>query len=272
MPLHYLLWQNYYHQDVTYVLNPAHLWFLGNIFIYVLLLLPLFFHLKANRTGRARRWLAALFSNPFGLLLITVPFIIEAVLVNPEAFEIYAMTFHGFWIGLLAFLIGFCFVYTGEAFWQTVLKWRWLFFAVALGLYFVRLLLFELQGPNYLTAFESNMWIFAVFGFGHKYLNRPSKALTYLSQAAYPVYIIHMVFLFLGSSVFFQLDMAAGLKFILTNLFTMLCCFAVYELIIKRVNVLRPLFGLKVIDRKSKDETYVYQQEKKPASVPYEPQ
>ena len=265
VPLHVLLWQHYYHQDIEYVLNPSHLWFLGNIFIYVLVLSPVFFYLKANQNGIVRKWLAALFRNPFGLLLITVPFIVEAVLVNPESFELYAMTFHGFWLGLLAFLIGFSCVYSGEAFWQTVLKWRWLFFAFALSLYFVRLILFELKGPNYLVAFESNMWIFAVFGFGYKYLNRPSKTLSYLSQAAYPVYIIHMVFLYLGSLLFFPLDISTGLKFILTNLFTLLGCFIVYELVIRRVKLLRPLFGLKVIKRKVRIKTFVREQMKKTA-------
>ena len=253
VPLHVLLWQHYYHQDIEYVLNPAHLWFLGNIFIYVLVLSPLFFYLKTRQNGFVRKWLARIFSNPLGLLLITVPFMVEAILVNPETFELYAMTFHGFWLGLLAFLIGFCCVYSGEAFWQTVLKWRWLLFSVALVLYLVRLTIFELQGPGYLIAFESNMWIFTVFGFGHKYLNRPSKALNYLSQAAYPIYIIHMIFLFLGSLVFFQMNLSAELKFILTSLFTILCCFLTYELVIKRINVLRPLFGLKIIGRKAKN-------------------
>lgn len=265
VPIHIVLWQRYYHQDIEYVLNPSHLWFLGNIFIYVLVLSPLFFLMKAHQNGTFRRWLAVLFSKPVGLLLIVVPFIIEAALIEPESYELYAMTFHGFWLGLLAFLFGFCCVYSGEVFWQTVLKWRWLFFVVAFGLYLVRLIIFELQGPNYLTAFESNMWIFAVFGWGYKYLNRPSKALSYLSQAAYPVYIIHMTFLYLGSSLFFPLAVPTEIKFMLANLFTILCCFIVYELVIRRINLLRPLFGLKVVERKAKDKTYVRKHEKKPA-------
>ncbi|MGI9544583.1 MAG: acyltransferase family protein [Cyclobacteriaceae bacterium] len=250
VPLHVFIWQRYYHQDIQYVINPMHLWFLGNIFIYVLLLLPLFFYLKANQNGVVRKWLSSLFSTPFGLSLITIPFMAEAVLVNPEAFELYAMTFHGFWLGLLAFLMGFCCIYSGEKFWKTVSKWRKLFFIVGFSLYLFRLIIFDLKGPNYQMAFESIMWIFAVFGFAYKYLNRPSKVLNYLSQAAYPIYIIHMVFLYLGSSWFFPLEMAPAFKFIATSLFTAMGCFVTYELIIRRVNVIRPLFGLKVVERK----------------------
>ncbi|MDN5204674.1 acyltransferase family protein [Fulvivirgaceae bacterium BMA10] len=252
VPLHVFLWQHYYHQSIEYIVNPIHLWFLGNIFIYVLVLSPLFFYLKKKSSGPIRKWLSTIFKNPIGLFLMTIPFMVEAIMINPEAFEIYAMNFHGFWLGLLAFLSGFCFIYSGVAFWQTVLKWRWLFFTVALSLYLFRLMIFDLKGPNYLMAFESNMWIFTIFGFGYKYLNRPSKALNYLSQAAYPVYIIHMIFLYLGSSIFFPLNLDPAFKFVLTNLFTVLGCFLTYELIIVRVNVLRPLFGLKVPEYKDK--------------------
>ena len=46
VPLHFLIFQKYYHLPLGYYAHPAHLWFLGNIFAYVLILLPLFFYLK----------------------------------------------------------------------------------------------------------------------------------------------------------------------------------------------------------------------------------
>lgn len=253
-PLHVFLWQDYYQQDMKYILNPMHLWFLANIFIYVVVLSPVFFYLKKNQGGKLNTWLNKAFSNPLGFALILIPFIAEAMLINPEGFEVYAMTGHGFWLGMIAFLIGFCCVYSGQAFWQTAKKWKWLFLALALALYIIRLVFFELKSPNYLLSIESNLWIFAVFGLGYTYLNRPSKILTYLSQAAYPIYIIHMFFLFLGSYIFFTLEMHVILKFILTVLFTGISCFVTYEYLIKRVRFLRPLFGLKVEKREKKVE------------------
>ena len=65
-------------------------------------------------------------------------------------------------------------------------------------LYGIRYVTFAPEAPGYLMAIESNCWIFGVFGFGYKYLNKPSKILSYLSQAAYPVYIIHMFVLYAG--------------------------------------------------------------------------
>ena len=245
VPIHILLWQKYYSQDITYTFNPAHLWFLANLFIYVILLSPVFFYLKSNENGAIISWFKKIFSTPFGLLLVVIPFILEAVLVNPEAFEMYAMTLHGFVLGLLAFLIGFCFVISGDTFWKTALKWRWLFFLIATTLYLLRLVIFELKASNYLMAIESNMWIFTIFGFAYKYLNKPSKTLNYLSQAAYPIYILHMIFLYMGSFFIFPLEIPSILKFILIIAFTSIGCFVFYEFVIRRINFLRPLFGLK---------------------------
>jgi glucans biosynthesis protein C len=92
---------------------------------------------------------------------------------------------------------------------------------------------------------ESNCWIFSVFAFGYKHLNNSGKVLTYLSEAAYPVYIIHMVFLFLASMLIFPLDIEVWLKFVLVLLLTGIGCFVCYEFIIRRSKFIRPLFGLK---------------------------
>ena len=107
VPLHIWLWKNYYHQDMAYTFNPAHLWFLGNIFSYVLIFFPLFFYMKKHPEGKFHQIMSKLMSNPVGLLLLMIPFIVEAELVQPESFETYAMNTHGFWIGMLAFLTGF---------------------------------------------------------------------------------------------------------------------------------------------------------------------
>ncbi|MCD6566917.1 MAG: acyltransferase family protein [Bacteroidales bacterium] len=245
VPIHIFLWQKYYSQDITYSPNQIHLWFLANIFIYVILLSPVFFYLKRNENGRRIRWLRNLFKNPLGLLLIVAAFILEAILVNPETYETYSKTLHGFLLGLLAFISGFCFIFSGNTFWQTILKWRWLFLFIAIALFQVRLIHFELKAPNYLMAIESNMWIFAIFAFAYRYLNHPSKALSYLSQGAYPIYIIHMIFLYLGSFMIFPLGISTELKFVLTVAFTSIGCFTMYEFIIRRTGFLRPLFGLK---------------------------
>lgn len=245
VPLHVFLWQKYYNQEISYSIHPVHLWFLANIFVYVLLLTPLFFYLKRNENGRFHRGLQKLFAKPWGLLVVVLTFVLEAILVKPLTYETYAMTLHGFLMGLLAFLFGFLFIYSGEGFWNTVRKWRYLTLFFALGLFLLRYLEFQLLAPRYLLAIESNLWIFAAFGFANKHLRKPGRALPYLTRAAYPVYIIHMVFLYLGSYLFIPMDISPWLQFLLVLVFTFAGCFALYELLIRRVKFLRPLFGLK---------------------------
>ncbi|MGK0316368.1 MAG: glucan biosynthesis protein C [Saprospiraceae bacterium] len=245
VPLHMFIFQKYYNLPLSYYPHQGHLWFLGNIFIYVLLLLPLYYYLKKHKNGKLKRVLSALMSHPGGPLLIALFFVIEVLLVKPQQFALYAQTWHGFFNGFLAFFFGFLLVYSGKTFWQAVLKWRWVYVGLAIILYGVRFELFGTASPGYLMAIESNCWIFGVFGFGYRYLNKPSELLSYLSQAAYPVYIIHMFVLYAGAMFILPLEIPILLKFIFIVGFTGLACYFIYEFIIRRVGLLRPFFGLK---------------------------
>ncbi|EAZ82349.1 acyltransferase family protein [Algoriphagus machipongonensis] len=245
VPLHFLLFQKHVGLPLSYVAHPAHLWFLGNIFLYVLILFPLFFYLKKTEGSSFQKGLERYMSHIFGPLSISALFILETTLVKPQVFEMYAMTWHGFFLGFLAFFFGFILVYSGKNFWQTVLKYRWIYLVLALGFYLIRWTVYDLASPGYLMAIESNCWIFSVFGFGFKYLNKPSKALNYLSQAAYPVYIIHMLVLYAGAMLILPLPIPVILKFLLLVVFTGIGCLGMYEIFIKRMKLLRPFFGLK---------------------------
>ena len=97
----------------------------------------------------------------------------------------------------------------------------------------------------YITTLESSAWILGLFGIGYSYFNKPSALLSYLSAAVYPVYIIHMFVLFAGALLILPLDLHPMLKFIGITVFTFIVCFLIYEFILRRINILRPLFGLK---------------------------
>jgi glucan biosynthesis protein C len=244
VPLHRLLWQLYYKQDLQYEFQVGHLWFLGNIFVYVLLLSPLFILLKRGKASGLRRALNNLLGSPLSLLVIAAIFIGEALLLKPESFELYVLTPHGFFLGLLAFFFGFLCTEFGEGFWPMLRKWKWLLLGLATGLYVSRLFDDEQAAPLILKSLESNAWIFGLFGLASTYLNTPGKTLKYLSGAAYPVYIFHMIFLYLGAYFLFPTGLPASLKLIILVLFTTAGCFGAYELM-RRIPYLRILFGLK---------------------------
>ncbi|WP_026452183.1 acyltransferase family protein [Aequorivita capsosiphonis] len=257
-PLHIYIFQQYYNMPLSYHESSGHLWFLGNIFCYVLLLSPLFFYLKKHDNGKFKKALTKLMSYAVGPLSMSIFFMLEVSVVKPQLFELYAQTWHGFFIGFLAFFYGFLFVYSGETFWKTVSKWKWLYIGIATVLFTIRLTGFGDISNMYLTTMESNCWIFGVFGLGYRYLNKPSKLLSYLSQAAYPVYIIHMVVLFVGAFIILPLEIHPFLKFVGVILFTFLFCFLIYEFILRRINMLRPLFGLKRKSNKVKTPIRIF--------------
>ena len=202
VPISGYLYQKFNNLDPMYFPNGGHLWFLGNIFIYVLILSPIFFAFKRNPDNGLFRCFRWALKFPAALYLFTLPFIIEVVLVDPpQGFASYANTPHGFWLGLLAFSTGFIFISLGEIFWRAVERIKIIALSIAIPLYLVRLLIFQLEGPFFLTVIESWSWLFAIFGFGATYLNKPISTLSYLSKSVYPVYILHMIFLNLSSSL-----------------------------------------------------------------------
>lgn len=244
-PLHMYVFQDYYNMGLSYYPHMGHLWFLGNIFIYVLIGLPLFYAIKKGMFSKLLSFAEKLFSNPLGLLSVNIFFVAEVLFFQPKPFAVYAETWHGFAIGLLAFFFGFLLMNAGKVFWNTVRQWKWLFLGLAAILYTVRYVMIAAEGPSYLTVIESNSWIFSIFGFCYQYFNKPSKILSYLSKAAYPVYIIHMIVLYLTAKLVLPLHLPAIIAFVVITIITFSGCYLIYEFVIRRIPILRPLFGLK---------------------------
>lgn len=247
-PASVYIWLRYNNLPLTYNPNPGHLWFLGNIVVYVVALLPVFFYLKENESGSMATFIKKLFRTPFGLLVPVAALILEAIVVKPNPYTLYAMTWHGFVLGFIAFFFGFCFVFAGTPFWKMLVSWRWLFVLAATALFGYRFSQYQMRVSDWLLVTESNCWIFSIFAVGHRYLNRPSRALSYLSQAVLPIYILHMIFLFLASALIFPLSIDVRIQFVLVLVITLAGCLGSYE-IIRRINFLRPFFGLKILKK-----------------------
>ena len=96
------------------------------------------------------------------------------------------------------------------------------------------------------VAYGLNQWgaIAAILGFGAKHLTRGGPVLTYLTLGVFPFYIIHQTFIVAAGHHLAKLGLPQGLEALILVAGTFACCFATYE-IVRRVAVLRPLFGLK---------------------------
>jgi hypothetical protein len=244
VPLYMLVIQKYYGWNIEYLPNPGHLWFLGNIFIYVLITLPFLSYLRVKGSNNLIQKITYFFSGPLGLLLTTTMMIIEASVMKPAIYEMYAMTWHGFALGLLAFIFGYLMAMDKGIF-EMLARYRFLLLLFAFTLYLLRLYQVSKLPTNITMPMESLLWIFAIFGLGYKYLNFSNKSLSYLSSAAYPFYIMHMLFLGLGSMIILPINLTVHAKFISLVLFTFSGCLLTYEFIIKRIDLMRFLFGLK---------------------------
>ena len=244
-PLNSLLFQEYYGQELHWIPIPGHLWFLFNIFAYVLLLLPFIVLFKKYPENLLFQLSRRLTEKPQTLLALILPFALEGYLLQPAYYSLFIYTLHGFVLGMLAFFTGFFMICAGDNFWRSVKSLRFITLAGALTLYAVRWFLFGFEKTNNaLNGAECMLWILSALGFAAAHINRDSRALRLLSPAVYPIYILHLPVQFAVASLLFPKDISAPLKLILLIVSTFAVCWLLYT-IIGRIPLLRPIFGMK---------------------------
>ena len=228
----------------------VHLWFLINIFIYCWLFVPIL-----NLISK-ENFISSLLNRPGGIFLFTIPVIAEGHLLNLVRFKTetygdyyttYALTEHGFILGLLWFAIGIILTSQGDAFWESNKKnWR-LHLALGMTSYFYRLFnnfIEDYALDNRLIAFESFNFIFALLGLAAVYLNKDSPQLTYYKTAVYPVYIVHLPVQMAVMYFFAGINIHPIIKFPIALFLICFLSLTIYHAI-KNIKPLRPLFGLR---------------------------
>jgi hypothetical protein len=91
-----------------------------------------------------------------------------------------------------------------------------------------------------------NCWsaVLALLGYAATYLNKPSAKLSYFNDAVLPYYIVHQTFILILAFVLVPLQLGPVLEPLLIVVGTIAGCLLSYE-VIRRISILRPLFGLK---------------------------
>lgn len=97
-------------------------------------------------------------------------------------------------------------------------------------------------------------WLFVIafLGYGRKYLSYSNKFLKYTGEASYPVYILHQtVIVIIG---FYVVQWSAGVlpKYVTILVASVVVSFVIYDLLIKRTNVTRFLFGMRLKKKPAK--------------------
>ena len=233
-------------KDISYVPHSGHLWFLSNIFVYTILLLPIFIYMNKNKENVTQKILSKLFHFRGGIICLSLIPMFETIIIRSE-FAIYGNTAHGFWLGFVCFFTGFALVSQENQFWHAIEIARRKNIIIAFFLYLIRL--YNIINDNneiyWLTGFESMCWMLAIFGYGSLYFNKPSNLLRICSEAVYPIYILHLPLqaFFCYKIIPWNMPAFFKLQLILQGIF--ISSIFLY-LIIKRMKWFRPLFGMKI--------------------------
>lgn len=239
-----------------------HLWYLELLFIITLLLLPLLAWLRRSRGQGFLAWLGARLAFPGALYLPAVLFLLPAVFLNPST-PLGAQSFGG-WSGVFylpVFFGGFLIV-SHAGLYEQVRRWRWP--SLLGGFMLMGWLLVQVarQGlPLFGTADYRLLWgvrsldawlfVLAIVGFSAQHLRRPAAWLAYANEAVLPFYVLHQTVLLTVGYYVVRLPIADVLKWLIIMPTSFAVCLLLYELLIRRINWLRFLFGMKPLAKKT---------------------
>jgi peptidoglycan/LPS O-acetylase OafA/YrhL len=229
--------------------TPAHLWFIAYLFLFAVLGLPLMLYFRRGSGARLVSRIAAFCQRPGAIFLFAVPLLAASYLVsdavdpNPLRHLLfflagYLMVADGRFQDAIdrhkgtALLIGIASAAVLNTVWAT---------GVDLGGNFAP----QMVGVKLLGNLNAWLWIVAILGYGRQFLNVNNRVLRYANEAAYPFYILHQtVIVAIGFYVLkWGLPVPAAFTFI--ALASLVASLALYDLLVKRVGVLRLLFGMK---------------------------
>ena len=256
---HYLAFAPQFCDPGPCILLPTwnHLWFVAYLWVYTMALGVVLAAVPGLVEWIERR-LASALSGGWLLILPSIAFAAYRYVLWPKFPS--TMALFGDWynhaVFATAFLIGFLLA-RADGFWDAVERQRrWaLGIAATLFLSFLVLLWSRQAGapPSPLlrlygaSAYGGFQWlcIVAVLGFARRWLTADSAARRYLTDAIFPYYIVHQTAIILIAHELRDANLPAWLEAGIVISGTIVTCALTYE-IVRRITVLRPLFGLRV--------------------------
>jgi glucans biosynthesis protein C len=237
-------------------LSWHHLWFIFYLFVYTLLLTPLFIYIRNNPGLKIIEWLKySLNKYPLTILIFPIPLIIVEATLYP--IYNYTLAFWGDWYAVsfygVLFFYGFILITFKDTFWKLIEKYRLFFLILALLLTPTFFLLLRTDYQYLICVvriFNLWSWILLLIGYSAKFLNKPSALLSYRNEAVYPFYILHQTVLLILGFYVIKLNLNIPMKFLILVIGTFGIVWLFYEFIIRRVRLLRLLFGMKLDNKR----------------------
>lgn len=245
----------------------GHFWFVIYLFTFSMLTLPLFLYLKAAGQGLLSK-LAAFVDRPGFIFLLALPLAVVEGALRPHwpGFQNLYDDWANFFLYLLYFIYGYV-ICSDARFDQAIDRHFKAALSIAITSTLILFGLWEtdiLPEPGYslgyilyqmLRGVNSWFWVIALLGLGRRYLNFNSKLLQYFSEASYPIYLLHQTVLVALGFYVVQWHTGVMEKFLLISTVCLVVTIALYDLLVKRNNVLRFLFGLKVKSHEQAEDT-----------------
>jgi len=239
-----------------------HLWFLPYLLLFSLILIPVLLFIKKKPGNALSAWVSRTIARPFGIFVFLIPlYFIEAFI---EPFFPVNHALRGDWFTIIncctLFFYGYLLMSAREAFWKAVITYRKRNLIIAIIAFSLLMIMDVSFEDSYLVHFTEALvkvlnfwaWILTLFGFAAVHLNKAGKFISYANEAVYPFYILHQTIMLIICYFIMDLHYGLLLKFTIIVAGTFTGTLIIYELLIRRWILIRPLFGLK-ISRKNDD-------------------
>ena len=97
-------------------------------------------------------------------------------------------------------------------------------------------------------------------GLGRRFLSFNNKFLTYANEAVLPFYILHHTVIYIIGFYVIQRSSNIGSNVLIISIASFAIIMAIYEVLIRHINLLRFLFGMKLIGLSNKILDITWQQ------------
>jgi glucan biosynthesis protein C len=236
----------------------VHLWYLEALFVFSLITLPLFRVLQSHAGDRLVAALSRTMRIPGLIFLPAIPIaIMEFVANSPTLKEsLLGRRDFGGW-SLLPYLalfgVGFLLA-GGKEMSRALERHRFAGLGAALLTFVAAYLAIKHYGlPESGIAFAALRgllcWagLIAICGFASRHLQFSNGFLKYANEAVLPFYILHQTIILTIGYYVLRLDTSLWIEYLIIATSSFLVIMALYEWLIRRINILRFLFGLKMM-------------------------
>jgi glucans biosynthesis protein C len=250
------VWELVPYPDGT--LTWSHLWFVVYLFVFCVLLLPVFALFKLKAVSTLKEKLSYQLTHPLAVGVLVFPFTLyyfTLYLDYPEQQSLlddWFLFVSSLTLVLYGYLLG-----GSDAFWQTCERYRFYYLTTALlcitALFYEYWWAMDLPKQDdarlYLYGILNSIhvWtlILSLIGFAKKHLNFSSPFLSYTNQAVYPYYILHQTVIVVTGYFAVQWSLPIAAKLLLLIGICFLVIASLYHWLIEPFIFTRILFGLK---------------------------